>query len=240
MFYAAFFPFSSSNGNSDVSTLQIYYDKTKDFLFKEDGAPTSEAQSVMNTTVSGFAIGFALGGLSKAKDYPKAHISANQATLYNHKFEASREMNNKVVLQVLKGGFPYGIKLGFFCFLFSGISAFLFAYRGRFDVLNATASGAITGAIFKLNMGLRGSFAGAVVGTAIGAIYGTVTSILLLITGVDMKDLYDDSARFMEARREKIKERSRQFREQEDIELRTWYEKNKKMQAEEAKQEAKA
>ncbi|XP_017876020.1 RPII140-upstream gene protein [Ceratina calcarata] len=237
---AAFFPFSSSNGNSDISTLQIYYDKTKDFLIKENGSLTNEAQSVVNTTVAGVGIGFALGGLSKAKSFPAAHKAANQATLYNHKFDAAKEMSNKMALQVIKGGLPYGLKLGFFCFMFSGISTFLYAYRGTFDVLNGTLSGAITGAIYKINMGLKGSIAGCVVGSMLGCLYGTVTSIILYVTGVDMQDLYESSGKFMAARREKIRQNSIEFRKEEDSQLRAWYEQNKKLQSEEVKQEAKA
>lgn len=89
------------------------------FILNRKGYPTKELQSVYNTTSLGFITGFLLGGINKAKDVPEIHKRENQATLYEHKFYAHREIQNKVAFALTKGGISFGIKLGFFCFLFS-------------------------------------------------------------------------------------------------------------------------
>lgn len=87
-------------------------------------------------------------------------------------------------------------------FFIRSVSAFLFVYRERFDVLNTMFSGAVAGFIYKMNMGLKGAFAGILLGTILGAIYGCITSFILFITQTDMNNLYEAGSKLMNARRE--------------------------------------
>lgn len=85
------------------------------------------------------------------------------------------------------------------------MSSFFYVYRGyKFDILNSTFSGAITGFIFKMNMGVKGSIAGTVVGTILGTFYGSVTQFFLWISGAEMENLYEAGAKLMNARREYV------------------------------------
>lgn len=85
------------------------------------------------------------------------------------------------------------------------MSSFFYVYRGyKFDILNSTFSGAITGFIFKMNMGIKGLISGTIVGTILGAFYGSVTQFLLWITGTEMENAYEAGNKLMNIRREYV------------------------------------
>ncbi|XP_031370933.1 RPII140-upstream gene protein [Apis dorsata] len=232
---SAFFPFNSSSNNDSNEKLtelfkkRAFIDKYKGYFFDEKGYPTKELQSVYNATSLGFITGFLLGGINKTKNISEIHKKENQATLYKHKFYAYRDIQNKINSALIKGGISFGIKLGFFCFLFSSVSAFLFVYRERFDVLNTMFSGAVAGFIYKMNMGLKGAFAGILLGTILGAIYGCITSFILFITQTDMNNLYEAGSKLMNARRDKIKENARNIIQEEELKLKELHEYNQKI-----------
>ncbi|XP_071874069.1 RPII140-upstream gene protein [Bombus fervidus] len=209
----AFFPFASSSDNTsndegiDTSKVKRFLGKYRCYFYDEKGYPTKEVQSVLNATIAGGTAGFVLGALHKLKDVSQTFKHENQATLYEHKFEYQRNLQKRIEIVTLKAGFPLAMRVGLFCFLFSSMSSFFYVYRGyKFDILNSTFSGAITGFIFKINMGIKGSIAGTVVGTILGSFYGSVTQFLLWITGTKMETVYEAGTKFMNARRDKIKE----------------------------------
>lgn len=85
------------------------------------------------------------------------------------------------------------------------MSSFFYVYRGyKFDILNSTFSGAITGFIFKMNMGIKGLTAGTIVGTILGTFYGSVTKFFLWITGSEMENAYEAGSKLMNIRREYV------------------------------------
>ncbi|KOC64444.1 RPII140-upstream gene protein [Habropoda laboriosa] len=204
---SAFFPFSSSSEHDSEKkySLQIIRNtvqKYRCYFYDEDGNRTKELQSVFNTTTAGVATGFILGALSTVTHTIETFKKENQATLFKDKFEPKKLLQQKISMNMLKGGIPFGAKLGMFCFLFSSMSTFLYVYKGKFDIMNHTISGAITGFIYKVNMGLKGVIAGSVLGTILGTISGFMSVIILYISGCEMEDMYTAGNRFMVARRQ--------------------------------------
>lgn len=85
------------------------------------------------------------------------------------------------------------------------MSSFFYVYKGyKFDILNSTFSGAITGFILKMNMGIKGLISGTIVGTVLGTFYGFVTQFLLWITGTEMESTYVAGIKLMNMRREYV------------------------------------
>lgn len=198
------FPFnfwSDVNSNvekpKELSKTRIMLDRITDAMFTKAGSPTKELQSVINTTTISTVIGFIMGAKAKAKDASIIYKAENQAKLYRHPFLAYRDAQYHITMAFIKGGYPVALKLGTLCFLFSSIGTGLFVYRAKFDVFNNICAGAVSGFLYKLNMGLKGALAGGLLGTILGTMYGIVTSILLFVTNTDMNDLYASGSDLM-------------------------------------------
>lgn len=62
-------------------------------------------------------------------------------------------------------------------------------YRGKSSMYEYITAGAVTGGVYKFNMGLRGIAAGAIVGGALGTIAGGVSLAILKTTGMTMEEV---------------------------------------------------
>jgi complex I assembly factor TIMMDC1 len=73
--------------------------------------------------------------------------------------------------------------------LFSGIVTLMSVYRGKSSIWEYLAAGSATGAVYKLNMGLRGMAAGGIVGLAFGGVAGGVSLGVMKMTGTTMEEV---------------------------------------------------
>ncbi|XP_076236725.1 RPII140-upstream gene protein [Calliopsis andreniformis] len=229
MFYKDIFPFLSvvnvydtvTNKNRDeVIPGEIGINKLmKIFERNKDGHVTKELQSIISSTATGTIIGFLVGGIIKAKNGTETFIKENHATKFESKIDAQRQLQYKFLYNFFRGGTRVGIKLGAFCFLFIGAATSVYVYRGKYDVTNFTIAGAITGCLFKLNMGIKGAAAGTFAGTVLGCTYGCIACLILYISGIKMEDVYEVHANTMNARRDRIQEKIKKYATEESAEL---------------------
>lgn len=74
-------------------------------------------------------------------------------------------------------------------YYFSAISTTIAVYRGKSSFLEYIAAGTLTGTMYKFNLGLRGMFAGGVVGGVLGTIAGGATLLILRSSGMTMEEV---------------------------------------------------
>ncbi|XP_076683724.1 RPII140-upstream gene protein [Andrena cerasifolii] len=198
--------------NEEITRLapgEIGMDRIKGMFEVKDGHLTKELQAIITSSVSAIIGGFLIGGITRSWHVPEAFIEENQASQFFNRRDAQRQMQYKFAMAFIKGGANVAIKLGLFCFIFSTSSTCLYVYRGKFDLMNFTSAGALTGCLFKMNMGIRGALAGSFVGTTLGTVYGCLTLGLLYITGTKIEDVYEVHANLMNLRRDLISERAK-------------------------------
>lgn len=235
---AGVFPFNSfsehnRDENNPLLVIRNTVQKYKCYFYGSDGYPTKELQSVINTTFVSAVTGFLLGGLPTIKHSIETFKAENQATLFRHKFEPKRRLQNKIAINMLKGGLSYAMKLSTFCFLYSGTSTFLYVYREKADPLNHIIGGSVAGFIYKINMGLKGAVAGTVLGGILGSISGIMITFILYISGYELDDVYTAGNQFIVARREKVRESMKALEKEEtEQKVRQMYEQTQKINKE--------
>lgn len=62
-------------------------------------------------------------------------------------------------------------------------------YRGKSSIWEYVAAGSSTGALFRMNMGLRGMAAGAIVGAGLGIFAGTASLGVMKLSGTSMEEV---------------------------------------------------
>lgn len=219
----AFFPFFGLKNSHDIkpdkkldeiTPTRVVIDKINDFLYDKNGHNSTEVQSIINSTSAGVILGFIIGSIPRARFAAENFIAENQATIFKNQYDAKRQLHYKVAVAIFKGGVPFAIKLGTFCFLFSTTASVLYSYRGVFYPSQHMIAGAVTGFIYKLNTGLKGAFAGCFAGTVLGSISGIVSSLVLYITGTEMDKLLEANNKWISMRREMLNEQTKFMNEE--------------------------
>ena len=224
-------PLHGSVETTKLMPGEIGMDRIKRMLQVDGGHITKELQAIITSTVTAVIGGFLFGGLMRARHIPETFIAENQASQFAGKIDAQRQLQYKFAMAFIKGGTNVALKLGLFCFLFSSSSTCLYVYRGKFELINFAAAGALTGSLYKLNMGIKGALAGSFAGTTLGTTYGLMTLGLLYITGTKIEDVYEVHANLMNMRRDLISKQARECMDDETKKMKEMYDANMEMKA---------
>ncbi|TRY95280.1 hypothetical protein DNTS_006738 [Danionella cerebrum] len=114
--------------------------------------------------------GAVYGGMPAAREARKRFIEVSQADVYQHRAEAVRAVHNAAIRGFIRFGFRWGWRVGVFVTLFNRDSKNLLQ-RHCAILLHVTVLWyivAVTGGLFRLNMGLKGLVAGAAIGSVLG------------------------------------------------------------------------
>lgn len=212
---------------NEITPTKVTIDKIKDFFFDNDKT-TKEFQSILNSTSAGFICGFILGGIHKSRFVAEKFLAENEATPFRNHYEAKRLLQYKVATALFQGGFPFAMRLGTFCFLFSSTTIVLQMYQGKFNPSQHVIAGTLTGCIYKMNTGLKGAIAGGFLGTILGSISGLAATLILYATGTEMNDLLDASSSWIHKRKTLIKEQM-SFMDEEAKKFQEVYNENQKI-----------
>ncbi|EFN88528.1 RPII140-upstream gene protein [Harpegnathos saltator] len=213
----------------------------KIFCLNEEGLFTKELQSITNVTLTGGLIGLVIGGISATKNTINNFISSNEATRFINHFEAKKHLQREVFLTFVKKGAVLGKKLATFSFIFSALATCTTAYRAKIGVENYVFAGAVTGSLNRLNLGPRALLVGAGLGSTLGAVYGTVTVLLLYLTGTTIDEIMQVQQDWVISRNMDIEEKIRKYAsEEEESEIKKLFVTNQEIRAwEEEYQKAK-
>lgn len=71
----------------------------------------------------------------------------------------------------------------------SGIITCISVYRCKSSIYEYLAAGSITGALYKMSLGLRGMAAGGIIGGALGGVAGATSLLLMKASGTSMEEV---------------------------------------------------
>ncbi|XP_044044187.1 complex I assembly factor TIMMDC1, mitochondrial [Siniperca chuatsi] len=182
------------------------WDRIKD-LFDRDATLRypEELTNVIKSGVVAALAGLIYGGLPAARHARQKYIQVSQAEIYTSRVEAVRSAHNAAIRGFVRYGWRWSWRVAAFVTLFNSVSTGLSVYQDKCVLSHYAAAGAVTGGLFRLNLGLGGMVAG----TIIGAVLGIPTGALI----ISMQSLAGETAR---------ERRRRERRELHELRLAEW------------------
>ncbi|TDG96149.1 hypothetical protein EPR50_G00236540 [Perca flavescens] len=182
------------------------WDRIKD-LFDKDVKQRypEELTNVIKSGVVAALAGLLYGGLPAARHARQRYIQVSQAEVYTSRVEAVRSAHNAAIRGFVRYGWRWSWRVAAFVTLFNTVSTGLSVYRDKYSLSHYAAAGAVTGGLFRLNLGL----VGLVAGTIIGAVLGIPTGALI----ISMQSISGETAR---------ERRRRERRELYELRLSEW------------------
>lgn len=165
------------------------WDRIKD-LFDRD--PTQKYSEEVTDVIKSGAVaalaGLVYGGLPAARHARQQYIQVSQAELYTNRADAVRSAHNAAVRGFVRYGWRWSWRVAAFVTLFNSISTGLSVYRDKYTLSHYAAAGAVTGGLFRVNLGLRGLVAGAIIGTVLGIPAGALIISMQSIAGETIRE----------------------------------------------------
>lgn len=171
-------------------TNETGLDRLKEmFKINEYGEISSELNSIYQAGFCGFLFGAIYGGFINSRTSYEDFMNNNQASAFKSHLDAKRKLQNEFTLSFARGAFKWGWRVSLFTTSYFGIITLISVYREKSSIYEYLAAGGITGALYKVNMGLKGMTAGGVIGGGLGAIAGLASLGLLKLSGTSMEEM---------------------------------------------------
>lgn len=165
------------------------WDRIKDLFDRGDMQALPE--ELTNVVKSGFAaalVGMVYGGLPAARHARERFIQLNQAEIYHSRVDAVRSAHNAAIRGFVRYGWRWSWRVAAFVTLFNTVSTGLSVYRDEYTISHYAAAGAVTGGLFRLNLGLRGLLAGTVIGASMGVPAGALLIAIQKLAGETVRE----------------------------------------------------
>ncbi|XP_063379566.1 RPII140-upstream gene protein [Cydia fagiglandana] len=185
--------------STEVPTTGV--DRLKNMFYRNEYDEVSpELRTVIQSGLCGCFVGACMGGFVKSRDAYLYFIENNQATIFKSTMEAKKKLQDHVTLAFARGAYHWGWRLGIFTGTFSLIATTISVYKDQTSITEYILAGSITGAMYKMNLGMAAMLVGAGLGAVLSAIGGAAILGILHITGVSMQDIRRALNKINEAR----------------------------------------
>ncbi|KAM8903344.1 complex I assembly factor TIMMDC1, mitochondrial isoform 3-T3 [Spinachia spinachia] len=160
------------------------WDRIKDLFDREvTQRYPEELTNVTKSCMTAALAGLLYGGLPAARHARQRYIQLSQAELYTSRVEAVRSAHNAAIRGFVRYGWRWSWRVAAFVTLFNSVSTGLSVYRDKYTLGHYAAAGAVTGGLFRLNLGLRGLVAGSIIGAVLGFPAGALIISMQSISG---------------------------------------------------------
>lgn len=160
------------------------WDRIKD-LFEKDVTQRypEELTNVIKSGIVAAVAGMIYGGMPAARHARQRYIHISQAEMYTSRADAVRSAHNAAIRGFVRYGWRWSWRVAAFVALFNSVSTGLSVYRDKYVLSHYAAAGAVTGGLFRLNLGLRGLVAGSIIGAVLGIPTGALIISMQSLTG---------------------------------------------------------
>ncbi|NXL34583.1 TIDC1 factor, partial [Glaucidium brasilianum] len=147
-----------------------------------------ETMNIVRSAFTGAVVGWVYGGLPAFRQARKAFIASSHGELFQNRADAVQSAHRAGLRSFIRYGWRWSWRVAVFVTIFNVVSTGLSVYRNKTTISNFASAGALTGAIFRMHLGLQGLAGGFVFGTAIGIPAGGLLIIVQKLTGETLQE----------------------------------------------------
>lgn len=158
------------------------------FLRDEQQRISKELENIYRATLSAGIIGWAYGGIPAFVHAKQQYIEQSQAQIYHNRFDAVQSAHRAATRGFIRYGWRWSWRTALFVTIFNTVNTSLNVYRNENALSHFVIAGAVTGGIFRINLGLRGLVAGGVIGALLGTPLGGLVVLLQKYCGETLQE----------------------------------------------------
>ncbi|XP_016055380.1 PREDICTED: complex I assembly factor TIMMDC1, mitochondrial [Miniopterus natalensis] len=155
------------------------WDRLRELFVKDERQRTSkELENIYRAAVSAGIIGWAYGGIPAFIHAKKRYIEQSQAEVYYNRFDAVQSAHRAATRGFIRYGWRWSWRTALFVTIFNTVNTGLSVYRDKNALSHFVTAGAVTGSLFRINLGLPGMVAGGIIGALLGTPIGSLLMAL--------------------------------------------------------------
>lgn len=160
---------------SDPGSPESGWDRLRQLFTKDEQQRfPKEIDYICRAAVSAGIIGWAYGGIPAFIYAKKRYIEQSQAEIYHNRFDAVQSAHRAAMRGFIRYGWRWSWRTAVFVTIFNTVNTGLTVYRDKDALSHFAIAGAVTGGLFRINLGVRGLVAGSIIGALLGAPMGSL------------------------------------------------------------------
>ncbi|XP_057552954.1 complex I assembly factor TIMMDC1, mitochondrial isoform X2 [Hippopotamus amphibius kiboko] len=155
------------------------WDRLRELFVKDEQQRTSkELQDIYKAAISAGIIGWAYGGIPAFIHAKQRYIEQSQGEVYHNQLDAMQSAHRAATRGFIRYGWRWSWRTAMFVTVFNTVNTGLSVYRNKNAVSHFVIAGAVTGSLFRINLGLPGLVAGGIIGALLGTPIGSLLMAL--------------------------------------------------------------
>ncbi|KAM9224939.1 complex I assembly factor TIMMDC1, mitochondrial isoform 1-T1 [Dugong dugon] len=176
------------------------WDRLRELFVKDEQQRTSEElQNIYRAAISAGIIGFAYGGIPAFIHAKQRYIEQSQAEIYHNRFDAVQSAHRAATRGFIRYGWRWSWRTTVFVTIFNTVNTGLNVYRNKNAMSHFVIAGAVTGSLFRINLGLHGLVAGGIIGALLGTPVGSLLMTLQKYCGESVQERRQQGRRALHA-----------------------------------------
>ncbi|XP_014665551.1 PREDICTED: RPII140-upstream gene protein-like isoform X2 [Priapulus caudatus] len=165
-------------------------DRVKKIFSKDEFEEYSiELEWVKDVVTGTLIFGMVMGASIEFRNAKERFIQRHAVTVFESQFDAKKRLQDYISTNMLRRGWKLAWRMALFTGSFFLVTNTVSAYRNKSGVLDFVAGGVAAGSLYKVNMGIKGMFAGGVLGGFFGLVGGSVAWLTMYAAGTRMEEV---------------------------------------------------
>ncbi|XP_006210384.1 complex I assembly factor TIMMDC1, mitochondrial isoform X1 [Vicugna pacos] len=170
-------------------TPESGWDRLRELFVKDEQQRTSkELQDIYRAAISAGVIGWAYGGIPAFIHAKQRYVEQSQAEIYHNQLDAVQSAHRAATRGFIRYGWRWSWRTTVFVTIFNTVNTGLNVYRNKNALSHYVIAGAVTGSLFRINLGLHGLVAGGVIGALLGTPIGSLLMALQKYCGETVQE----------------------------------------------------